>query len=65
MEKKWGKQTKEQYGYQRNICQFLIFWQFWRNTVDQDVIKFLKLFTEIDLNEISKLEKLQGEEINE
>ena len=30
------------------------FWQFWRNTVDEDVIKFLKLFTEIDLNEIKE-----------
>ena len=41
------------------------FWQFWRNTTDYDVIKFLKLFTEIDLKEIEKLQKLQGEELNE
>ena len=41
------------------------FWQFWRNTTDDDVIKFLKLFTEIDLKEIEKLQKLQGEELNE
>ena len=41
------------------------FWQFWRNTTDDDVIKFLKLFTEIELKEIEKLKKLQGEELNE
>ena len=41
------------------------FWQFWRNTTDQDVIKFLKLFTEIELKEIEKLEKLKGEELND
>ena len=36
------------------------FWQFWRNTTDADVIKFLKLFTEIELEEIEKFEKLKG-----
>ena len=41
------------------------FWQFWRNTEDADVIKFLKLFTELNLSEINKLEKLQGSNINE
>ena len=41
------------------------YWQFWRNTADQDVPKFLKLFTEIDIGEINKLEKLDGAEINE
>ena len=41
------------------------FWQFWRNTSDEDVVKFLKIFTEINLNEIKKLEILKGEEINE
>ncbi|MDC0227991.1 tyrosine--tRNA ligase [Alphaproteobacteria bacterium] len=41
------------------------FWQYWRNTEDPDVIKFLKLFTELPINEINKLEKLKGAEINE
>ncbi len=41
------------------------FWQYWRNTEDLDVIKFLKLFTELPISEISKLEKLKGAEINE
>ncbi len=33
------------------------YWQFWRNTDDRDVIKFLKLFTDLDINEINDLEK--------
>ena len=41
------------------------FWQFWRNTTDADVIKFLKLFTEIELEEIEKFEKLKGAELND
>jgi tyrosyl-tRNA synthetase len=40
------------------------YWQFWRNTSDEDVIRFLKLFTELDLEEISKLEELEGSDIN-
>jgi tyrosyl-tRNA synthetase len=41
------------------------YWQFWRNTQDADVGRFLKLFTDIDLDEIARLEALQGSEINE
>jgi len=41
------------------------FYQFWRNTADNDVSKFLKLFTKISLNEIKKLSALKGKEINE
>lgn len=41
------------------------FWQFWRNCDDADVGRFLKLFTELPLADISKLEKLQGQELNE
>lgn len=41
------------------------FWQFWRNTEDADVGKFLRLFTELDLTEIARLESLQGAELNE
>jgi tyrosyl-tRNA synthetase len=40
------------------------YWQFWRNTEDADVGRFLKLFTELPLGEITRLEKLQGSEIN-
>ncbi len=41
------------------------FWQYWRNTEDADVVKFLKLFTTLPMREIDKLAKLQGAEINE
>ncbi len=41
------------------------FWQFWRNTDDRDVIKFLKLFTALPISEIDKLAVLEGSEINE
>ena len=41
------------------------YWQFWRNTEDADVGRFLRLFTELPLDEIVRLENLQGAEINE
>jgi tyrosyl-tRNA synthetase len=41
------------------------FYQFWRNIDDADVLKFLHLFTKLPLEEISKLSKLKGQEINE
>lgn len=41
------------------------YWQFWRNTEDADVGRFLKLFTELSLDEIARLEALQGAEIND
>jgi tyrosyl-tRNA synthetase len=41
------------------------YWQFWRNTEDRDVGRFLKLFTLLPLNEIARLEALPGAEINE
>jgi tyrosyl-tRNA synthetase len=41
------------------------YWQFWRNTEDADVGRFLRLFTELPLDEIARLEKLPGAEIND
>ncbi|WP_457090079.1 tyrosine--tRNA ligase [Microvirga sp. P5_D2] len=41
------------------------YWQFWRNTEDADVPRFLKLFTILPMEEIAKLSALQGAEINE
>ncbi len=40
------------------------YWQFWRNTEDADVVKFLKLFTELSLDEIAGYAKLSGGDIN-
>ena len=42
-----------------------VFWQYWRNTEDEDVVRFLKLFTDLPLIEIERLAALQGSEINE
>jgi len=41
------------------------YWQFWRNTEDGDVGRFLSLFTDLDLDEIRRLDALEGAEINE
>jgi len=41
------------------------YWQFWRNTEDADVTRFLKLFTILPMDEIARLSALQGAEINE
>ena len=41
------------------------YWQFWRNTDDRDVGKFLRLFTDVPIEEIARLEALDGSEINQ
>ena len=41
------------------------FWQYWRNTDDRDVGRFLRLFTDLPLDEIARLEALGGSEINQ
>ena len=41
------------------------YWQYWRNTEDGDVTRFLKLFTTLPLDEVARLAALQGAEINE
>jgi tyrosyl-tRNA synthetase len=41
------------------------YWQFWRNCADADVVKFLKLFTDLPLDRIDELAKLEGQAINE
>jgi tyrosyl-tRNA synthetase len=40
------------------------FWQYWRNVDDRDVGRFLRLFTDLPLDEIARLESLEGAEIN-
>jgi tyrosyl-tRNA synthetase len=41
------------------------YWQFWRNTADADVVRFLKLFTDLPLEQINELAALEGQAINE
>ena len=49
----------------RSISTEYEYWQYWRNTEDADVGRFLRLFTELPLDEIARLEALEGAEINE
>jgi tyrosyl-tRNA synthetase len=46
-------------------CTPFEYWQFWRNTEDADVGRFLRLFTELPLDETARLERLAGAELNE
>ena len=62
---KMGKTANGAVWLDPELCSPWGYWQFWRNTEDKDVIKFLKLFTEISIEEINKLEELQGADINE
>ena len=62
---KMGKTAKGAVWLDENKLSNFDFYQFWRNVDDKDVEKFLKLFTKIDLKEITKLSQLKGQETNE
>ena len=62
--KKMGKTEDGAIWLSEDKLDVTSFWQFWRNTSDNDVIKFLYLFTELENKEIKKLETLKGEELN-
>ncbi len=62
---KMGKTEKGAIWLNPDLLSDYDFWQFWRNTHDDDVIKFLKLFTDLSLNEISKFSDLKGQDLNE
>lgn len=62
---KMGKTAKGAVWLNADMCPVFDFWQYWRNTEDADVGRFLKLFTELPLDEIERLEALGGAEINE
>lgn len=62
---KMGKTTQGAVWLDENKLSNFDFYQFWRNVNDDDVDKFLKLFTKVDLKEITKLSQLKGQETNE
>jgi tyrosyl-tRNA synthetase len=62
---KMGKTAQGAIWLNADQCSPYEFWQYWRNVEDADVVKFLKLFTILPLDEIEKLGALQGAEINE
>lgn len=63
--KKMGKTADGAVWLSENRLSVYDYYQFWRNTDDADVGRFLKLFTELEISEIEKLEALEGAEINE
>ncbi|MBB6122445.1 tyrosine--tRNA ligase [Sphingobium subterraneum] len=62
---KMGKTAKGAVWLNEDALPAYDYWQFWRNTQDADVGRFLRLFTDLPLDEIAKLEALEGAEINE
>jgi tyrosyl-tRNA synthetase len=62
---KMGKTASGAVWLNANMKSPYEYWQFWRNTDDADVARFLKLFTTLPLDEIERLAALQGAEINE
>jgi len=61
---KMGKTAKGAVWLNADALPAYDYWQFWRNTQDADVGRFLRLFTDLPLDEIARLEALQGAEIN-
>ena len=62
---KMGKTAKGAIWLDDKLLSPYDYWQFWRNTQDADVGRFLKLFTDLSLEDIGKLEALPGAEIND
>jgi tyrosyl-tRNA synthetase len=62
---KMGKTAQGAVWLNRDMLSSYDYWQYWRNTEDADVGRFLRLFTELPLDEIARLEALEGQELNE
>lgn len=62
---KMGKTASGAIWLKSDLCSPWDYWQFWRNTEDGDVGRFLRLFTGLPLDEIGRLDALGGAEINE
>lgn len=62
--KKMGKTANGAVWLNKDRLSEYDYWQFWRNTADDDVIRFAKLFTELPLDEIEELAKLKGADVN-
>ena len=61
---KMGKTAKGAVWLNADALSPYDYWQFWRNTQDADVGRFMRLFTDLPLEEIAQLEKLDGSDIN-
>ncbi|TNE93895.1 MAG: tyrosine--tRNA ligase, partial [Rhodobacteraceae bacterium] len=63
--KKMGKSASGAIWLNEDMLSSYEFWQFWRNTTDADVGRFLKLYTELPIEECDRLGALEGSEIND
>ena len=62
---KMGKSASGAVWLNSDMLSVYDFWQYWRNTEDADVERFLKLYTTLPMDEIARLGALQGAELNE
>jgi len=62
---KMGKSAAGAVWLNADMCSPYEYYQYWRNTEDADVVRWLKIYTMLPMDEINKLEKLEGAEINE
>jgi tyrosyl-tRNA synthetase len=62
---KMGKSVSGAVWLNKEMLSVYDYWQFWRNTEDGDVGKFMRMFTDLSEDEIGRLEKLQGAELND
>jgi tyrosyl-tRNA synthetase len=62
---KMGKTAKGAVWLSEDRLSAYDYWQFWRNTQDADTGRFLRLFTELPVDEITRLEALEGAELND
>ncbi|HEY1876516.1 MAG TPA: tyrosine--tRNA ligase [Rhizomicrobium sp.] len=62
---KMGKTAAGAVWLNKEMLSVYDYWQFWRNTEDADVGRFLRLFTDLKESEIARLEKLEGAELND
>ena len=63
--KKMGKTAEGAVWLDKELLPEYDYWQFWRNTADADVIRFLKLFTELPMERIQEMESWEGAKLNE
>ncbi len=63
--KKMGKTANGAVWLNKDRLSEYDYWQFWRNTADADVIRFMKLFTEVPMDKIEEYSKLEGAAIND
>ncbi len=62
---KMGKTTEGAVWINKTKLSPYDYWQFWRNTDDRDVAKFLRLFTDLPMDEVRRIELIEGAELNE